>query len=280
MSPWVALLLLGSSLHFDTLTYAAEKGQTQLYARVGAALEHFSDLPLELSRASVAPPVVLGLSFESPPEGGRGGGWGDLHFGTPRHALEAILGGGIGVWIDLKPTLLGFGIEFESQSLLTQAPVRGTPLEGSRWAAVARLQSRAGLLRPFADFKILSFNDVTLSEAEGIQTEISWNLSYLLRPGVRFELGPILAEGSLGIYSLGAAAIASDQFGYYIGQQAVYRPEAGAGVRLGAAELWLRAAAVFPTRSDSEEFLLQAPVYLNDYLMARKSLFAEVRCEF
>ncbi|OFZ21998.1 MAG: hypothetical protein A2X94_16205 [Bdellovibrionales bacterium GWB1_55_8] len=246
-----------------------------------SVIENFDPLPLNSEARYLRPPILFGIELLKAPRGDNGTGfWLDAHVAHLIYTMNPAYGVSAGPAIALKNATLKLGLEIENSGQLAP-PMSGGFMQNMRWAAVARLASHSGFLRPGLEFKMIEFAKSDIADLEGLPTKIGRDTAYLLRPSLQLKLPLIMGEAALSMYSLGAAAIASKEFGYHIPRQTVFRPSIGAGVDLAGFEIWARVAAVYPVRNnDPVEFLYQAPFYLNENLTARKVMTGEVRWHF
>lgn len=250
------------------------------YTTYSYALEHFSPLPEDVQESHLHPPSEIGfqIRFKTGAFGGAGLTALDFHAGVSRFSWNPTYGLMAGGGFKNDRVSLIVGVEGESNGRLEP---QVSFLACWWWGLNVKFALERSLLRPFFDFKWLLISNSELASAEGFSTEIAHDPTFVLKPGIRLVLPLLRGEATLGIYSLGPTAIGSKEFGYFISRQNVLRPEIAAGIDLMGFEFWIRAAAVYPIRSeDPVEFLYQNPFFTHDNLTAKRSLTGEFRWHF
>lgn len=257
-----------------------------VYFTTGVATSPIDGIPDGFDRAAYDLPVIAGANVTFHGQRAPLDVWGDLHGGSQTYGFDPLWGGafGLGYHSTVGDGLFEFTVGFalEDQASLKAAPVGGSYLDIWRWGFLGKAQYTTGIYQPFAALKWWNTPTVTIADYEGTTTDVAWDDTYALTLGLRIRLPlSLLAEASFSAYSLGAVAIGSKEFAYFIGQQPVYQPGIGMGAELGRWEAWLRYSRAYPGRNDdATEYLYQTPAYYNDNLMVRDRITAEVRWNF
>ena len=250
----------------------------QFYVTVPYTFENFTAFPDGLSAIHFAAPIMVGISLDSFVRD-KPGYYFDLHVGVPRYSLNPLGGVAAAYQHSIGVAKARLGVEVDSNGV-ADPNLPNRYFASWRTAALFRLSLESGMLRPNILVRWIGVMPVEVANMEGMSTNLTGTDNLQLRLGAELHMPLILGEVGVSFYSIGPVAVASKEFGYYIARQSVFHVEAAGGLDFGAFEIWLKLAAVFPTRDDSIEYLYQTPFLYNDHLVAPRTATAEVRWNF
>lgn len=255
----------------------AAAAQKTLTLEVPAVLEHFGARPEGISKNDIHPPIVAGVEFRTLSASKKSGLWGGAHLGKIRTASEPVYGFSFGPLFHGGRASYLFGIEVESNRWISSGSSLGnTVLDNWRWAAVGGIEYRTPALKGTLFVKAVNGTRTSIGDFEGQITQADYDTTWVVSPAAHVSFAPLLARAGFDVYSLGTAAIASKDFAFRFDPQMLIRYHASAGISLGAAEIWLKAALITGV-DDGIEHVYRAAFLHNDYLLAPKSAALEVR---
>lgn len=253
---------------------AAEDRRTELSFSAPFVLKHFDTIPEPGTKNRIHAPYLIEMSHRADGESGRH--WLNLHVGAARGLDGYLAGGGGGIIFGGGGFRMDVGILYEEQILANGGDLSDTFLDNSRVIALARARTPLPIGTGGVEVRAYWQFDTTVANREGQDTIASYSMGWVIRPYAEMNLGVLKARAEAGVHLLPRTVIASNDFAADLGGGTVFRPLAGAGVALGALEVWAKYALVTGV-DDSVEHFYRAPHYVNDYLMARQTAFVEVK---
>lgn len=190
-----------------------------------------------------------------------------------------ILGIGGGVLLDWLTARAELGASMQFQNALSKAPFEGSQFDVTTVFLWTDGQMPLGFFTPGLRLGYLSPDDGKTSTQEGLETHSRHGATYLFEPRVRVGLAILDLEARLGLWSLGATAIANKEFAFGIPRKTVLRWGLGAGIKIGEIETWAR-ASFLGNVDDIEEHYQQAPFLTGVNLLAPQTLSLEATWRF
>ncbi|HAZ13822.1 MAG: hypothetical protein A2X86_14495 [Bdellovibrionales bacterium GWA2_49_15] len=262
------LCILGTGILF-----AEESTQYQVGVGSAFSMKNWSERPEQFSRKDVRPPPAK-LSF----------GLFKLHDENSL-SLKASLS-----FLDSQSSFLYLSPTFSHQFSFVQVfgGVEGSFSSFSEDSKYDKTAFNADMVGAFIGAKInlwtIDFHatfyarkvgETEIAGNEGVKTKMAHESDRVQKYGAIWKTQKFAVEGELARFLFGETTIVSKEFYYRVEKNTLYRTGLGAGAFMGDLELWGRFYQ-FKTPDDELAIYYQAPSFVPDYTLSKRSVFVEL----